>query len=50
MGRAYGNAYANGGLVFASANLASSNSGASGGARLAFSGELENESEIDKDA
>ena len=50
VGRAVYNANANGGLVFANAGNASSSSGAYNGARLAFSGELENESEIDKDA
>ena len=48
VGRAssYANAY--GGLVFADANVASSYSGASFGARLAFSEALTNDAEIDK--
>ena len=50
VGRAYGNAYANGGCVFANASSASTYSSASYGARLAFSGEFENESDIDEDA
>lgn len=48
VGRAVNNAYANGGLVYAYANDASSHSRASNGARLAFSGILSNDAEIDK--
>ena len=50
VGRASGNASANGGCVYANANNASSNSYAYYGARLAFSGEFENESDIDDEA
>lgn len=50
VGRANNFANASGGLVCANAYVASSNSYAGDGARLAFSGELANESEIDKDA
>lgn len=48
VGRAYSGANASGGLVFADASYASSFSYASGGARLAFSGALTNDAEIDK--
>ena len=48
VGRANNNANANGGLVYANANNASSVSNASYGARLAFSGALTNDAEIDK--
>ena len=48
VGRAYNNAYAFGGLVCADADDASSSSYASSGARLAFSGALTNDAEIDK--
>ena len=47
VGRASYNAVAHGGLVFASAEVASLNSSTSGGARLAFSGTLLNDGEID---
>lgn len=50
VGRASNSAYASGGLVCASAGNASSNSGTNNGVRLAFDGELENESDIDDDA
>ena len=48
VGRASNNAYAVGGLVCADARVASSYSHPYGGARLAFSGELTNDAEIDK--
>ena len=48
VGRASVNAVASGGLVYAYANYASSRSGANEGARLAFSGALTNDAEIDK--
>ena len=48
VGRAAGNAGAYGGLVYANANNAASNSHTSSGARLAFSGALTNDAEIDK--
>ena len=48
VGRADGGAGANGGLVFASAYNASSYSNTGFGARLAFSGALTNDAEIDK--
>ena len=48
VGRASHNASASGGLVCANANHASSLSNANYGARLAFSGELTNDAEIDK--
>ena len=48
VGRADVNASANGGLVCAGANNAASNSVTSCGARLAFSGTLTNDAEIDK--
>ena len=47
MGRSNNNAYAGGGLVFALALNASSNSSTSNAVRLAFFGRLLNESEID---
>lgn len=47
VGRGFYNAYAVGGLVYASANNASSYSYSDGGARLAFSGEITNNEEID---
>ena len=47
VGRANYNAVAGGGLVYASSNVGSSLSFSSDGGRLAFDGELENESEID---
>ena len=50
VGRADYRAYASGGLVFASANYASSSSNAYYGSRLAFCGQFENESDIDEDA
>ena len=50
VGRASDSAFAGGGLVYASAGNASSYSSADGGVRLAFDGELENESEIDPQA
>ena len=50
VGRAYHNAYAFGGLVYAYANHASTSSGTYYGSRLAFCGEFENESDIDEDA
>ena len=46
--RADRSAHASGGLVYANANSAASNSHASFGARLAFSGTLTNDAEIDK--
>lgn len=49
VGRAGYNARAVGGLVFASANYASSYSWGDYGVRLAFDGELANESDIDSD-
>lgn len=48
VGRAYNNAHANGGLVCANASDASSCSNTNYGARLAFSGHLTNDAEIDK--
>lgn len=48
VGRAYNYANASGGLVFADADNASSLSSAGYGARLAFSGALTNDAEIDK--
>ena len=48
VGRAYSNANAVGGLVYADSYYASSDSGAFGGVRLAFSGILSNDAEIDK--
>ena len=48
VGRASGNASAIGGLVYASANAAASYSSTVSGARLAFSGALTNDAEIDK--
>ena len=48
VGRASYGAYANGGLVCSSASYASSNSSANYGVRLAFSGILSNDAEIDK--
>ena len=48
VGRANNNANANGGLVYANANNAASNSNTNNGARLAFSGALTNDAEIDK--
>ena len=48
VGRASYNAYAGGGLVCASADYAASSSNANYGARLAFSGTLTNDAEIDK--
>ena len=48
VGRAVSNAYAYGGLVCADAYDASSYSSTSYGARLAFSGHLTNDAEIDK--
>ena len=48
VGRSNSNSYAHGGLVYAYASGASSGSDASVGARLAFSGALTNDAEIDK--
>lgn len=48
VGRAFYNAYASGGLVYAYANSAASVSYTGHGARLAFSGTLTNDAEIDK--
>ena len=48
VGRANNYANAFGGLVYASALHAASNSNAYNGARLAFSGALTNDAEIDK--
>ena len=48
VGRAAHNASAVGGLVYADADYASSHSYAGNGARLAFSGALTNDAEIDK--
>ena len=48
VGRAYDNALALGGLVYANALHASSFSNTFSGARLAFSGALTNDAEIDK--
>ena len=48
VGRASYNAYALGGLVFSNANNASSYSNTVNGVRLAFSGILTNDAEIDK--
>ena len=48
VGRANSSANAIGGLVYANANFASSLSYADSGARLAFSGHLTNDAEIDK--
>lgn len=48
VGRAVNNANAYGGLVYASASSAASNSYTYSGARLAFSGTLTNDAEIDK--
>ena len=50
VGRAYDNANPHGGCVYAYANYDSSRSHTYVGARLAFSGEFANESEIDPDA
>ena len=50
VGRAYSNANPSGGCVCASAYNVSSYSNTLGGARLAFSGDFANESEIDPDA
>ena len=47
MGRAGGNASADGGCVFAGAYVGSSNSVTYSGVRLAFNGEFDNESDID---
>ena len=47
VGRSSNNANADGGLVYAYTNNGSANSNTIGGVRLAFTGELENESEID---
>ena len=48
VGRAYYSAIASGGLVYAFAYYASSYSSTYHGARLAFSGTLTNDAEIDK--
>lgn len=48
VGRAVSRANASGGLVYASANNAASFSHTGNGARLAFSGTLTNDAEIDK--
>lgn len=50
VGRAISYAYANGGLVYTSANNASTSSNTNSGSRLAFCGQFENESDIDEDA
>lgn len=47
VGRSYNNASARGGLVYADSGYDSSYSGTNSGVRLAFTGELENENEID---
>lgn len=47
VGRSDTNSFAGGGLVYASAYYGSSTSSSDTGARLAFTGEIENESEID---
>lgn len=49
VGRAYDNALALGGCVYANALNGSSSSYASGGVRLAFNGEFDNESDIDSE-
>ena len=49
VGRAYSNANALGGCVCAYAYSASSHSSANNGARLAFSGDFENESDVDSE-
>ena len=50
VGRASSDAYPLGGCVYANALIASAYSSSDVGARLAFSGEFENESDIDEDA